>query len=98
MLVTLHSVEVDHQFAFRLGRLGFDNIMVVAMRAVLVRLFNLLGLFAEDLLAFLANHDDFGGQLQLVVLCLCVALRAVEPLLAAGSSNGDLRVQNVFAH
>lgn len=54
--------------------------------------------FSEALLAFLAGEDHLVLLLELVVGVLCVAFGAVEPLLAARSANGDLGVENVFAH
>ena len=55
-------------------------------------------LLSENLLAFFAGHDQLGGGLKFVVLGVLVALGAVEPLLAAWSTEGDLGIENVFAH
>ena len=51
--------------------------------------FNML---SENLLALLAGENQFGGWKQFVVFPLLVALWAVEPLLAAWSSDSNLGV------
>ena len=66
------------------------------MRAVLVALFVVTHVFAERLLALLAQKVHLDGLLQTMVLRFCVTFGAVEPLLAAGGADGDLRVQDVF--
>ena len=70
------------------------------MGAVLIGLLELFDLLAESALALLAKEDHFHGWHELVVLApsLHVALRAVEPKFAAWCANGDLRIEDVFAH
>ena len=69
------------------------------LRAVLVSLIELFAhLLSKDSLALFAAQDHFMGELKLMVLSFSVALRAVEPFLAARGSDGDLGVHNVFAH
>ena len=48
--------------------LCFENKVVVAMRAVLVTLFELLDVLAERLSAFLASKDHLQGRLKVVCL------------------------------
>ena len=71
--------------------------MIVTMRAVLVALVVVGHVFPESFAALLAHERHLCGLAQPVVLRFFVAFRTVEPLLAAGRTNGNLRVQNVFA-
>lgn len=71
--------------------------MVVAVRAVLVGVLELLGVFAEALAALLAGEDQLQGLLERVRLLLVVAVGAVEPFPAAGAADADLGVKDVFA-
>ena len=71
--------------------------MVVTVWAILVALVIVGHVLAERLLALLAQEGHLRRPLEPVVLRLRMALRAVEPLLAARGADGDLRVQNVFA-
>lgn len=80
----------------RLGRLSFDDEVVVAVRAVFVALLELLGVLAEALLALFAGKSHFGALHEVVLLRLGMALGAVEPLAAAGAADGDLSVEDVF--
>ena len=103
MFVTTLMLNVDYHMTFGEWGLCLDDVVVVAVRAVLVSLFEFLDGLAEDLLALLAGEDEFHGLLQFMVAflafpVLCVALRAVEPHLAAGGSDGYLGVQNMLAH
>ena len=103
VLVTRFHFKTNLQVTLCLRSLCFYDEMVVAMGAVLVGLFEFLDGLAEDLLALLAGEDEFHGLLQFMVAflafpVLCVALRAVEPHLAAGGSDGYLGVQNMLAH
>ena len=66
--------------------------------AVFISIFEFAGVLAEYLLALFACKNDLGGLEDLVILCLGVALGAVEPLLAALCTNLHLSIQNVFAH
>ena len=72
--------------------------MVVAVGAVLVSLLELTDLLAEGALALLAEEYELECGNQLVILGLRVALRTVEPFLAAGGTDRHLRVQNMLAH
>ena len=100
VFVTALLLHFNDESALGLAGLRLNNVMVIAMRAVLIRLFELGDFFAEGALAFLAEENHVHGGHQLVVLSpmLRVALGAVEPFFAAGGSHGDLRIQNVFAH
>lgn len=72
--------------------------MVVAVRTVLVRVFVLLvDVLAEALFAFLAGEDQFSSLFEAVVGGFGMAFRAVEPLFAAGTPNGNLGVEDVLA-
>lgn len=53
---------------------------------------------SEALLALLACQNELDGLLERVVGRLGMALRAVEPALAAGGADRDLSVQDVLAH
>jgi hypothetical protein len=53
---------------------------------------------AESLLALLAEEGHLDGLLQGVVGHLVVAVRTIEPLLAAGGADSGLDVQDVLAH
>lgn len=56
--------------------------MVVAMRAVLVRLIELLCIFSEDFLALLAREDHLEALEESVVFGFGVTFCAVKPFLA----------------
>lgn len=71
--------------------------MIVTMRAVLVTVLVLAHIFTEHFLAFFAREDHFHGLFEGVGFLFGVAFGAVEPLLAAGGADRDLRVENVFA-
>ena len=79
---------------------GFDNVVVIAVRAVFVGLLVLFDLFSEYLLTFLACEDELEGLLELVIVTpeVLVAVWAIEPFLAAWSSDSNLGVQNMLAH
>jgi hypothetical protein len=64
---------------------GLEDEVVIAVRAVLVGLLELLRVLAEALLALLARERHLEGLPQLVRLLLVVAVGAVEPLLACFS-------------
>lgn len=66
------------------GRLGFEHEVVVAVRAVLVGVLKLPGVFAEAFLALLAGEDHLEALQEGVGLLLGVALTAVKPFLACG--------------
>ena len=67
-------------------------------RAVFISIFELGHILSENLLTLLAGKDDFNSLFDFVVFFLSVALSTVEPLLAAGSANLDLGIQNMLAH
>lgn len=71
--------------------------MVIAVRAVLVALVVLGHVLPERLLALLACERHLERLGERVVLGGRVALGAVVPRLAAWRTDGDLRVENVFA-
>lgn len=72
--------------------------MVIAVWAVFVALLKLSGVFAETLSAFFAGECHFGGFGQGMRFLFMVAFGAVEPFPAARRANGDLGVEDVFAH
>ena len=73
--------------------------LVYLLRAVFVGFVKLLAhFFSEDFFAFFTNHDHLMGPLELVVLSVFVALRAIEPLFAARGSDSDLGIHDVLAH
>ena len=63
-----------------------------------VPVLKLAGVLAKRFLALLADEDHLEALEQRVVGRLGVALGAVEPFLAAGRADGDLRVEDVAAH
>ena len=67
---------------------------------MLIGFFVFLDVLSECLLALLASKDHFGCWLEFVIFSelVLVALWAVEPQLAAWSSDGNLGVKNVLAH
>jgi hypothetical protein len=106
-LLALDTVVPDHarvlsdvlalNLETRLGLLGLQEEVVVAMRAVLIALVELFHVFAKDFSALFACEDHLGGAFELVVLLLSVAFCAVEPLATAWRADGDLGVEDVFA-
>lgn len=102
-----HAFVLDHpsifsdilslHFQSRLWLLRLNHEVVVAVRAVLVAVLELVHILTKALFALFARKDHFHGLLQVVVLCLGMALGAVEPLLAAGRADGHLCVEDVFA-
>lgn len=62
------------------------------MRTEFVALLVIGHILSEGLLALLAHKGHFGRLAQVVRLVFSVTFCAVVPLLAAGSSNGDLGV------
>ena len=103
MFVSSFHLKADLKMALCLRCLRFDDEVVVAMGAVLVRLFELADVFAEYLLALLAGEYELHSLHQLMFAfsafpVLFVAFWAVEPHLAAGGSDTHLGVQNMLAH
>ncbi len=100
-LIPQHPTINPHIIALhlqpRLRFLGLDHEMVVAVRAVLVAILKLLHVLPEALLALFAREGHVHGLFELVRLRVGVALRAIEPLPAAGRADGDLGVEDVFA-
>ena len=72
---------------------------IYLLRTIFIGFFEVLvNLLSENLLAFLTCEDHLAGSFQLVILGFVMAKRAIEPLSAAWSSDGDLGVEDVFAH
>jgi hypothetical protein len=71
--------------------------MIITMRAVFVALFVDCHVLAESLLTLFADESHFRCPSKWVCLCLCMAFRTVEPLLATRGADGDLGIQDVFA-
>ena len=67
------------------------------MRAELVTILIICHVFPKRLLALLAQERHLVRLREPVVLCLRVALGAVEPLPAARCADGDLGIEDVFA-
>jgi hypothetical protein len=70
---------------------------IVAVRTILIAVLEFIHVLAEALLALLARKNHLHCLLERVGLRFGVALRTVEPLLAAGRADGHLGVENVFA-
>lgn len=68
------------------------HVVIIAMRAVLVALLINGHVLAECLLALLTNKSHLGCPRKRVRLCFRVTFGAVEPLLAARGTDGDLSV------
>ena len=98
VLVTSLGLILNDELTLTLGSLGIGHEVIITVRAELVGFLELIDLLAEHLSAFLADEDHFCGFFELVILGFFVALGAVEPLSAAGGSNGDLGVEDVLAH
>ena len=71
--------------------------MIITMRTVLIALLIYRHILPERLLALLAQERHLVRLREPVVLCLRVALGAVEPLPAARRADRDLRVEDVLA-
>ena len=81
----------------RLRLLRLNDKVVIAVRAVLVAILELLRVLAEALLALLAREGHVEFLEQGVRFAVGVALGAVEPFAAAGGADRDLGVEDVFA-
>ena len=68
------------------------HVVIITMRAVLVALLINGHVLAERLLALLTNESHFGCPRKRMRLCFRVTFGAVEPLLAARGTDGDLGV------
>ena len=100
VLVSLHLFDLNDELSFGLGGLCGNNVVIIAVGAELVSLLEFTDILAEYFLALLACKYHFGGSFQFVVIThgLLVALGAIKPSLAAGGADGNLGVQNMFAH
>jgi hypothetical protein len=78
----IHACILALDAECRLGNDGFEDKVIIAVRAVLVGLLELLRVFPEALLALLAGEGHLEGLQELMRFLLVVALGAVEPLLA----------------
>ena len=93
VLVTLLHLEFKNELSGIFDGLGLDDVVIIAVRAMLVSLFEVLvDVLSESLLAFFAQEHHLCRSLKFVVLCLLVAQWAVEPFLAARSANSNLSV------
>ena len=103
VLETTLLLEFYHQLALVIRGFCWHHVVVVTSSnmksmtclpgAVFVALVQFLGhVLAEDLLALFAGKDNFGALHDFVVLGLQVALRTVEPLLAAAGADLHLGV------
>jgi hypothetical protein len=72
-------------------------IVVITVWAVLVTVLVHAHVLPERLLALLADECHLHRLRERMVLRLCVAFGAVEPLLAARRSDADLSVEDVLA-
>ena len=95
--LVVHSCIVTFNRESSLWCLGVNNVVVVAVWAVFVALLESLHILAEALFAFFAGEDHFCGAFEVVIGLFRVAFGAVEPLSAAGSADGHLGVEDVFA-
>ena len=93
-------LHLDDESTFSFLGLRLDDEMIVTVGTVLICFLKLGNLFAEGALAFLAEEDHIHCWHELVVLTpvFRMAFWAIEPLFAAWSANGHLRVQNMSAH
>ena len=106
LFMSLLELEAYLEGALRKRSLGLDHVVVIAVRAVLISLFKLFHLLPKALLAFLTEHDDFSGSHELVgfgvarfrSILVLMAVRTIEPLLAARGTDHDLSVENMLAH
>lgn len=75
------SLNLDHELTL-VARLGRYNEVVIAVRAVFVRLVEFTDIFAEHFFAFLAGESDFPRFEQLVVRFFGVALQWIKNVRA----------------
>jgi hypothetical protein len=69
-----------------------SHVVIITMRTVLVALLVNGHVFSEGLLALFADEGHFRRPRKRMCLCLRVAFGAIEPLLAARGTDGDLRI------
>jgi|SRR6267142_1789922 len=68
------------------------HVVIITMRAVFVALLVNGHVFSEGLLALLTHEGHFCRPRKRMRLCLRVTFGAIEPLLAARGTDGDLRI------
>ena len=73
------------------------HIVIIAVRAVFIAFFIDSHIFSESLFAFLAHEGHFRRFSKRMGFDFSVTFSTIKPLLAARSTNGDLRVQDMFA-
>jgi hypothetical protein len=66
------------------------HVVIITMRAVLVALLVNGHVFSEGLFALFTHEGHFCRSRKRMCLCLRVTLGAIEPLLAARGTDGDL--------
>jgi hypothetical protein len=71
--------------------------MIIAVRAVLITFFINSHIFSESLFAFLAHKRHFRRFRKWMGFNFSVAFSTIKPLLAALSTDGHLRIQDMFA-
>ena len=73
------------------------HIMIVAVRAVFIAFFINSHIFPESFFAFLAHEGHFRRFSKWMGFNFSMTFCTIKPLLAARSTNGHLRVQDMFA-
>jgi hypothetical protein len=71
--------------------------VVVTVRTILIALIEIRDVFPEGFLALLADECHLRRLCKLMRLRFCVAFGTIEPLLAAGRTDGNLGIQDVLA-
>lgn len=71
--------------------------MVITMWTIFIALLELLCIFPEAFLAFLAGKCHLEALVQRMVGRFAVTNRAVEPFAATWRADGDLSIENMFA-
>ena len=77
---------------------GIEHVLIIAVGAVFIRLFESDDVLPKHLSAFLAGKCHLSGLLESVVRHFVMAVGALEPFLAAGRSDGSLDIENMLAH
>ena len=73
------------------------HIMIIAVRAVFIAFFINSHIFPKSLFAFLAHECHFRRFCEWMGFDFSVTFSTIKPLLAARSTDGHLRVQDMFA-
>ena len=73
------------------------HIMIIAVRAVFITFFINSHIFSESLFAFLAHKRHFRRFSKWMGFDFSMTFCTIEPLFAARSTDGHLRVQDMFA-